>query len=280
MSDRSTVLALSVGTLIGLRIEMTAEARRLPRLIRLHFLSWSLPGAGLLAGVLAVVGLFALLGRGPFADERTATSILGVSVTAVETPPLDAMPEDTVQSDPAFSLPDVATSATQPAPPELLAATGMSIVIPRLGVSQPTVTMGIQGDGRSFQVPNSAHEVAWYNFSGAPGSASANAIFAGHINYHGSQGTFGQLHTMAEGDMVEVHQIDGTVHTYRVSWVRQIYKPSLSWEDVGCQPGQGCTSQNTITLITCGGAFDRASGHYVDNTVVRAELVETRHSLS
>jgi hypothetical protein len=29
-----------------------------------------------------------------------------------------------------------------------------------------------------------------------------------------------------------------------------------------------------LRLVTCGGAFDRATGHYVDNVVVHASLVE------
>ena len=34
----------------------------------------------------------------------------------------------------------------------------------------------------------------------------------------------------------------------------------------------GATRRPTLRLITCSGAFDSASGHYVDNTVVYAAL--------
>jgi hypothetical protein len=32
----------------------------------------------------------------------------------------------------------------------------------------------------------------------------------------------------------------------------------------------GPTRRPTLRLITCGGAFDRATGHYLDNTIVFA----------
>ena len=229
----------------------------------------------LAAGAAIVVALFALVGLGPFNDSEPAEA--GVVVAPNE----DGV-EEAVQAQPEapFELPGITALEGIPTEPPLGDLTGMSIVIPKLGVNQPTVTMGILGDGRTFQVPNSAHEVAWYNFSGAPGSSSQNAILAGHINYYGATGTFRYIGTLVPGDIVEVHTIDGTVHVYEVIWARNIFKPSLTWEDVGCQPGAGCSSQNTITLITCGGAFDRSSGHYIDNTVVRAELVESRHNIT
>ena len=93
-----------------------------------------------------------------------------------------------------------------------------------LAISQPTVTMGIYGDGRTFQVPNSAHEVAWYNFSGAPGSSSQNAIFAGHINYYGATGTFRYIGNLAAGDIVEVHTIDGLVDALRDAASRRLLR--------------------------------------------------------
>jgi sortase (surface protein transpeptidase) len=236
-----------------------------------------LPLLAIIAGAGAVALIFALAGLGPFEDDEPTDPGVGVTAATGDQSVENAAPDE---PESPFGLPAIQALGGTPQGPPLGEASGMSIVIPKLGVSQPTVTMGILGDGRTFQVPNSAHEVAWYNFSGAPGSASQNAIFAGHINYYGATGTFRYIGNLAPGDIVEVHTIDGTVHVYQVVWARNIYKPSLTWEDVGCQPGLGCTSQNTITLITCGGAFDRSSGHYIDNTVVRAELVESRHNIS
>ena len=37
----------------------------------------------------------------------------------------------------------------------------------------------------------------------------------------------------------------------------------------------GNTDGPELRLITCGGEFDRGTGHYVDNTVVYASLVAT-----
>jgi sortase (surface protein transpeptidase) len=255
---------------------MKADPRGAPRPATGHGLAFVLPLLAVSLGVAAVLVTFAVAGWGPFGDSDPS----GVAVTPVEASGAAAAEPEANTSASLLDLPPVQMLTTQPEAPPLGEETGMRVVIPKLGVDQATITMGIMADGSTFQVPNSAHEIAWYNFSGAPGSAQTNAIFASHINYYGRAGSFNQIHNLAEGDIVEIHQIDGTMHTYRVIWTKRIYKPSLTWEDVGCRPDTGCTSQNTITLITCGGAFDRSSGHYVDNTVVRAELVETTHSLS
>jgi LPXTG-site transpeptidase (sortase) family protein len=258
---------------------MEAEVRRHPLSVALPGPQIMAPIVAFLAGAAAVVVVFIAAGEGPFDSSEGPSAGIVVTETAQE----PASPQQVEATEPAalapFTLPDLQLLAGQPPRPPIGGETGMNIVIPKLDVNQPAITMSVYSDGRTFQVPGSAHEVAWYDFSGAPGSASQNAIFAGHINYYGAQGTFRWISNLATGDVVEIHQIDGTVHVYNVIWTRQIYKPSLSWEDVGCQPGVGCSSQNTITLITCGGAFDRSSGHYVDNTVVRAELVETRKAV-
>lgn len=256
---------------------MEAEARSARRSLAAPRTEVLLPLLAFAAGAAVVGAIFVFAGLGPFADEEPVDS--GVAVMPASPQALDEGAEVATAQTP-FGLPTLQALTGAPQAPAIGEQTGMSIVIPKLGVNQPTVTMGILGDGRTFQVPNSAHEVAWYNFSGAPGSSSQNAIMAGHINYYGATGTFRYIGTLAPGDIVEVHTIDGTVHVYQVVWARNIHKPALTWEDVGCQPGYGCTSQNTITLITCGGAFDRSSGHYIDNTVVRAELVESRHAVS
>jgi sortase (surface protein transpeptidase) len=256
---------------------MEAEARSARRSLAAPRTELLFPLIAFAVGAALIAAIFVAAGLGPFAEDEAP--VAGVAVAPASDEPLGVGDPGATTETP-FGLPTIQALTGSPQEPPLGEPTGMSIVIPKLGVNQPTVTMGILGDGRTFQVPNSAHEVAWYNFSGAPGSSSQNAILAGHINYYGATGTFRYIGTLVPGDVVEVHTIDGTVHVYQVIWARNIYKPSLTWEDVGCQPGYGCTSQNTITLITCGGAFDRSSGHYIDNTVVRAELVESRHSIS
>ena len=37
----------------------------------------------------------------------------------------------------------------------------------------------------------------------------------------------------------------------------------------------GKASYPSLRLITCGGPFDRATGHYLDNIIVYAHLVRT-----
>jgi hypothetical protein len=39
---------------------------------------------------------------------------------------------------------------------------------------------------------------------------------------------------------------------------------------VSCAPGCSTGTRSTCCLITCGGSFDRTSGHYRDNLIVCA----------
>ena len=174
---------------------------------------WLLPLLTGLAAALAVVIIAFLASLGPFSDgaepqtasaepRQTAESVSEVKGALRENEEAFALPEGET-----FALPPVQAATAIPARPELFGSSGMRIVIPKLGVNRGTVTMGIGSDGATFQTPHNAYDVAWYNFSGAPGSPQSNPIFAGHINFNGASGTFRWLSSLAPGDLVDIHQV-------------------------------------------------------------------------
>jgi sortase (surface protein transpeptidase) len=79
---------------------------------------------------------------------------------------------------------------------------------------------------------------------------------------------FYRLVTLTRGDKIYVKRADGTLVEFRVTSVQIYLKDRFPTEDV-----YGPVPDAELRLITCGGAFDRASGHYLSNIVVYATEV-------
>jgi hypothetical protein len=79
---------------------------------------------------------------------------------------------------------------------------------------------------------------------------------------------FFKLRTLVAGDLVEVTLGDGVSAQFKVTQVVQYSKTSFPDQQV--YAGQG---QSTLQLVTCGGAFDAHTGHYLSNIVVYTSLV-------
>src|SRR3989337_2028582 len=84
----------------------------------------------------------------------------------------------------------------------------------RISVDAPVVEMGLDGNGVP-QVPLNRQDVAWYNFSAKPGAGS-NAVFAGHLNWGGVVGVFGNIDELESGDTIRLISDQGREFTYEV----------------------------------------------------------------
>ncbi len=116
-----------------------------------------------------------------------------------------------------------------------------------------------------MQDPTGPWVVAWYENLGAIGRAG-NVVMAGHIDYWNvGPAVFYNLSTLEPGDEVVLSGDDGKTYPFAVEWVRQYDSASMPLDEVA-----GPTEGQSVTLITCGGAFDYASGLYLQRTVVRA----------
>jgi hypothetical protein len=78
---------------------------------------------------------------------------------------------------------------------------------------------------------------------------------------------FYRLGELQPGDRVSVTRADGSVADFIVDEVRRYPKDSFPTELV-----YGDIDHAGLRILTCGGAFDAAAGHYVDNIVVFATL--------
>ncbi len=153
------------------------------------------------------------------------------------------------------------------APPQSAAprsvATPVSLTIPLIGVSTKLITLGLQSNG-SLQVPSTTSVAGWYTGSPRPG-AIGSAIIVGHIDSSNGPGVFFRLDELRRGDQVYVRRAGGTMVEFRVTAVEEYLKDKFPTEAV-----YGPTPDAELRLITCGGAFDSATGHYLSNIVVFA----------
>lgn len=169
-------------------------------------------------------------------------------------------------SDPAATQADL---GPLPAPPVRLA-------IPRLYIDAPVITMGLGAD-RYPQVPDRPDQVAWYDFTAAPGQRS-NAVLSGHVDWQTRSGqpiagVFYRLRALEIGDTVMITLEDGAQLQYRVTG-----NVATQYEDPNVSLAMDRTSKEVITLITCGGSWIRSGrgpfgGSYSHRVLVRAERV-------
>jgi hypothetical protein len=139
----------------------------------------------------------------------------------------------------------------------------VSLTIPLIGVQTRLITLGLTSSG-ALQVPSSTSVAGWYTGGPKPG-AIGSAIIVGHIDSVTGPGVFYRLSELRPGDKVYVKRADGTLVEFRVTSVQTYLKDRFPTETV-----YGATPDPELRLITCGGAFDYATGHYLSNIVVYA----------
>ena len=142
-------------------------------------------------------------------------------------------------------------------------AAPVAIDIPRLGVHSTLVDLHKNPNG-TLQVPSDFGQAGWYVGSAHPGDAGPTVI-VGHVDSYKGPGVFYRISALHRGDVIRVRRADHTVALFTVQEVRTVAKRRFPTAQV--YRGDGRPS---LRLVTCGGTFDRASGHYLANTVVFA----------
>jgi len=197
------------------------------------------------AGLVVIVGGTAglLLTRHPTPALRPVAA--GVAALPVPTGPIVAPPQ-----------------SAEPAP----VASPVALTIPLIGVKTNLITLGLAAGG-AMQVPSSTTVAGWYTGSPRPG-AVGSAIIVGHVDSVSGRGVFYRLPELKNGDDVFVKRADGTTAEFRVTEIQTYLKDHFPTDTV-----YGPTPDAQLRLITCGGAFDAATRHYLSNIVVYATQV-------
>jgi sortase family protein len=141
----------------------------------------------------------------------------------------------------------------------------VSLTIPVIGVKSQLMKLGLAAGGALQVPPLSMSGVAgWYTGSPRPG-AIGSAIIVGHIDTVNGPAVFDRLDELTPGDSVYVTRADGSMVKFRVTLVQTYLKDHFPTQQV-----YGPTPDAELRLITCGGIFDKATGHYLSNIVVYA----------
>ncbi|HEX5369847.1 MAG TPA: class F sortase [Dehalococcoidia bacterium] len=216
---------------------------------------------GFLLSVFALLALSFALGAalllwqgGSSGAKPGSTASASASATSV------AQPATNTSQPPAASPSPVDSS--NPVPVALHAIS--RLVVPRVGIDAPIVTLGVDSDG-VMQSPATPTDVGWYNFSSVPGGGG-NIVLSGHVDYvNYGPAVFWNLRDLKSDDVVQVVLDDGSVVSYHVTAV-------TTYDDQNAPVQQiiGATPTETITMITCSGTFDTQSREYDKRLVVRA----------
>jgi hypothetical protein len=136
--------------------------------------------------------------------------------------------------------------------------------IPSGDVTAPVVPIGVRPD-RSLALPDSPRTVGWWIGSAAAGDRRDGTLLAGHVDSaEQGLGALAALRDLPVGARIVVTDAFGVRHGYAVTARRSYPKYALprSVFEIAGHPG--------LTLVTCGGPFDRQAGQYRDNVVVYA----------
>jgi sortase (surface protein transpeptidase) len=142
------------------------------------------------------------------------------------------------------------------------------LAIPSIGVRTKVIRLGLNPD-RTLEVPTDYSVAGWYALGPKPGETGA-AVIVGHVDSKKGPAVFYRLGEVAPGDLLRVASPIRDALRFRVYAVREYPKAAFPTALVYRQ-----TAKPELRLITCGGPFDTATGHYLDNVVVFARQVET-----
>lgn len=182
------------------------------------------------------------------------TTIAAVDPATTTTPVLSRLadlviPLGSAQYDPADHVDDRAVP--------------ISITIEGIGITAaPVIDVGIEDNG-DMEIPG-ADGVGWYRFNPAPGQPGS-AVLAAHIAFGGKPGVFRYLDEASVGDRVVIQYDDGRTNEFEIIELAQYQKQELPTDRVFAKTGDP-----VLTLITCGGDFNRSLRSYEDNIVAYA----------
>jgi sortase (surface protein transpeptidase) len=151
--------------------------------------------------------------------------------------------------------------------------TSYKVELPTMGRTQPIVRVGIDKD-RRMVVPKNARDVAWLDQGPIPGR-TRNVVLAGHINYSGQRGSFEGIGRMKKREDIYLVLKNGKKMHFKVAWVCTFPKDTPHAAQI-----MGNTKVTSVTLVSCGGTYDRSAGTHDKRVVVRGELYPPAKSSS
>lgn len=169
---------------------------------------------------------------------------------------------------PGCSSPSLPSTSPAPAPSaEISPPRGdpQQIRIPSIEVRSGIVPVGLESSG-AMETPDFGI-AGWYTQGPRPGEVGP-AVIVAHVDSKAGPDVFYRLRELRPGDEIAV-SYPGQELAFRVEHLEQTPKDELPVERIWDDPGKP-----VLRLLTCGGAFNRSTGHYLDNIIVYASPVE------
>jgi sortase (surface protein transpeptidase) len=156
-------------------------------------------------------------------------------------------------------------AAPKPARPANFAPVAVSV--PSVGIHTALVRLGLNPD-HTLEVPRDFDVAGWYVYRPVPGDRGPS-IIAGHVDSKRGPAVFFRLKDVKPGAEVSVRRSDGSLAVFKVTALEEHSKNAFPTAHV-----YGPTPRRELRLLTCGGVFNRSTGHYDDNIIVFATLVK------
>jgi LPXTG-site transpeptidase (sortase) family protein len=156
--------------------------------------------------------------------------------------------------------------ASKVAPLVAVRSTPVELRIPALALTVSLSTLGLNPNG-TVQVPTDIQQPGWYRFGPSPGQ-EGSAVILGHVDSYQGPAVFFSLRSLVAGDAIYVTLADGVTAQFKVTSVAMYLKSNFPDQAVYASKGF-----SALQLVTCAGAFDTQTGHYLSNIVVYSSLV-------
>ena len=206
-------------------------------------------------------------------SERLLVSLISMSLLVVVG--VSLFPEDSKYQVPKEVIPPKAVSTGE------LGGSGVSngtfriryqnpsrpvrVTVPSLSMNALVVPVGMD-ELRSVVVPVNIDIVGWYKLGVSPHQQFGSVALVGHRDGSGgADGVFLRIGELQKGDLVLVTNRDGSENTYEVTRVELMSKDQFPSEAPRLFAESGPAR---LTLISCGGSYDRSRGGYQSNVVV------------
>ncbi len=140
------------------------------------------------------------------------------------------------------------------------------IKIRSIGVDAPVIELGLRPNG-TLEVPTVYSETGWWKGGAKPGQIGSTVI-VGHVDNRRGPAVFYKLPKLKPGDVVTVSRVKMPPVRYVIEDLGVWAKANFPSEIV-----YGPTPIAEIRLITCGGVFNPATGHYADNIIAFGRMI-------
>ncbi|WP_110241070.1 class F sortase [Nocardioides gilvus] len=220
---------------------------------------WVIPACFFVVSVTLVVAGLLLTRQDPAATASVARTPATSGPASTDPSPEPSEERRASTTAPANSTPTSAGHASTVSAPTAL-------TIESIGVRSDLVRLGLEDD-RTVEVPEDADQAGWYELGATPGEVGS-AVILGHVDSTEGPAVFHRLRELAPGDRINVAMADGDDELFEVSRIETVRNADFPATEV-----YGSKDRPTLTLVTCGGEYDKARGGYQSNVIVYTEHV-------